>query len=596
MANVYAYVTTAPQDASYANLGQAVGFTGLKSTLEGDGLTLLAPKNDLLGKEKIPMVYRWNAALTKELLTNHVAANTAPLTSSSADLEVVSTQKLDISENSDNKLTVDDIVATLAKDETGKFLVYDIDGVLVPTTQTGTSALDTNLLQGTAGRLGSFFATYATGDFYKALEDLNTGSTMLFSEDLGYTVFLPDSEAWESLTTAVEKKVGTKEYLTDGGLVTALKAHIVAGAAGVTNKKYKGLDGKDIEVDIPTVNIAGEDAKIANTVAANYKNGQVHNIDKVLQFPRSTTVEIAVATAATSTLVDLVTEYKLVDTLNGLTRSTVFAPTNEALNALVTYATWNTIDMTAKVMTSILSHHVVDSRLYAADLPVSGDVTDGLDGEKITREEIDVAIVDVIGTNGNVHVINKPLVPPTLASLIPGVSTVVDIAKDTTTTSTLYDFLANFPDVVKTLQKVAPGTSFTVFAPTNEAFAKLSDADVKYLTDNDNEKLAEVLLYHVVPSAALAGSLEASNSFPTVLGEDEKLVVKKDGEVVTVGSGVAKVIGADVKAINGVVHVIDEVLVPETVVLPSSVVPSAASSMTVSAAVSFLMSVCVAAF
>lgn len=582
--------------SDYTNLGQASAFAGLNDALgkENSDLTLIAPKNDLLSKEKIPDVYRWNAKLTEALLLNHVAMNTVEFPSGGVDLKMLSEEEL-LFTNTEVTTGKENIAIALRENKQDEYLIYDAEGVLIPQSQIDTPALKMNLFDGAAVRLGTFFEGYAKGDFYDALKELNNdGSNNLFSEKLGYTVFLPEAKAWASLTKEVENKPGTKEYLEDGGLETTLKAHAVAGAAAVTSQTFNSLGNTDVVVNIPAVTIANESSTILNTKPVNFKNGQVHEINSVLEFPRKTTVEIAAATADTKTLVDLVTKYELVESLNGLNRSTIFAPTNKALNPLVTYATWNTIEITADVITKILLHHVIDKRLYKSDLPANGEVTDGLDGEAILLSELDVATFDVKGTNGNIHIINKPLVPPTFVSAIPAFETVVDIAKDTTITSSLYAYLSLLEDIVEVLQKIEPNTSFTVFAPNNQAFEALSTADLEYLTDNENEKLREVLTYHVVPSAALAASLEPTNEFPTVLGSTLKVTV--DGEMVKVGSGAAQVVGADVKAINGVVHVIDQILVPESVVLPSSEMFSSASSITVSVVMMAIASVCIAAF
>lgn len=587
--NVYEFVTNT---TDYANLVSASTFAGLNDALKGANLTLLAPTDSLLGKSNIPDVYRWNSALTSALLLNHVASNTVVFNGTSTDLEMLSGQSVTI-----NSTEVDGITAELGGNDTG-YIVYDIDGVLIPDSQTGTSALDETLFDGTAARIGSFFAAEASGTFYDALKVLNNDATAdLFSDKLAYTVFLPTEAAWTTLTNAVENKTGTAEYIDDDGLINLLKAHITTGGAAVTDKTFTSLSDTDIVVQNSKVTIGSDSADIENSEAVNFKNGQVHLINKVLGgFPTQTTVEIAIATNDTKTLVDLVTQYKLVDTLNGLKRSTIFAPTNAALSSLVVYATWNTLEMTSAVMTNILKHHVLDTRVYAKDLPAQGKVGEGLDKEAIVLPDLNVILADVVGTNGNIHVVSKPLLPPTLSGAIPTLETVVDIANTTTITSSLYGYLGLFTDIVELLQTVEVGTSFTVFAPNNEAFEALTPADLTYLTANGNAKLKEVLQYHVVSSARIAASLEATNEFPTALGDSSKLTVTKADGKVMVNAG-AEVVGADVKAINGVVHVINKVLVPSSVVLPSATVvpPSAASSMAVSAAVMAVASVCIAA-
>lgn len=268
----------------------------------------------------------------------------------------------------------------------------------------------------------------------------------------------------------------------------------------------------------------------------------------------------------------LLGQYGLVETLDSLTRSTVFAPTNDALNSLLTYATWNTVEITADVMTTVLKHHVVTSRVYSSGLPESWEAASG---EMVMKSDIVPNTVDVVCTNGNIHIIDDVLIPPSLVGALPKYETVAQIAVDTEITSKLEEYVT-LAGLVETLSVVEPGTSYTVFAPTDDAFSALSLQDLEYLTANNNEKLKEVLLYHVVPAGALSASIETgSQEFPTASGETKVTVTSADG-VINVGTNGAKVVKADVKAFNGVVHVIDQVLLPPGVELPSSSTPQPA--------------------
>lgn len=111
-------------------------------------------------------------------------------------------------------------------------------------------------------------------------------------------------------------------------------------------------------------------------------------------------------------------------------------------------------------------------------------------------------------------------------------------------------------DLVETLEGAGP---FTVFAPTDAAFAAIQ-SDVDSLLKPENKaKLANILTYHVVSGAHLAADLEDGAELTTVQGE--KLKVTVNGGKVTVGG--ANVTAADVAASNGVVHLIDKVLLPK---------------------------------
>jgi uncharacterized surface protein with fasciclin (FAS1) repeats len=110
--------------------------------------------------------------------------------------------------------------------------------------------------------------------------------------------------------------------------------------------------------------------------------------------------------------------------------------------------------------------------------------------------------------------------------------------------------------LVETLKGSGP---FTVFAPTDEAFAKLPKGTVEDLLKPENkEKLVGILTYHVVPAKAMAKDVAGMSSAKTVNGKELKL--KVDGDKVMVDN--ATVTKADVAASNGVIHVIDTVLMP----------------------------------
>ena len=110
--------------------------------------------------------------------------------------------------------------------------------------------------------------------------------------------------------------------------------------------------------------------------------------------------------------------------------------------------------------------------------------------------------------------------------------------------------------LVETLQGAGP---FTVFAPTDEAFAKLPAGTVESLLKPENkEKLASILTYHVIPGKVMASDVKTMQA-ATVNGQ--KLAIEANGNGVTVNG--AKVLKTDIPATNGVIHVIDTVVLPK---------------------------------
>jgi len=131
---------------------------------------------------------------------------------------------------------------------------------------------------------------------------------------------------------------------------------------------------------------------------------------------------------------------------------------------------------------------------------------------------------------------------------------VVEVAQETPDLSTLVEAVTA-ADLVETLEGPGP---YTVFAPTNAAFEALGGTLETLLEPANQEELAEVLTYHVVPGELTAAELSDGQMLETVQGDSLEVKVTEAG--VTVGG--AAVTAADVEASNGIVHVIDEVLIP----------------------------------
>lgn len=134
--------------------------------------------------------------------------------------------------------------------------------------------------------------------------------------------------------------------------------------------------------------------------------------------------------------------------------------------------------------------------------------------------------------------------------------TVVEIAVANESFSTLVAAV-KAADLAEVLSGEGP---FTIFAPTNEAFAKLPEGTVETLLKPENkEKLQAILTLHVVPGKVMAADVK-TGAVETVNGETIDLVVSEDG----VTAGGAKVIKTDIVGTNGVIHVIDSVLLPKS--------------------------------
>ena len=276
-------------------------------------------------------------------------------------------------------------------------------------------------------------------------------------------------------------------------------------------------------------------------------------------------VDTAVADGRFTTLVAAVQAAELVDTLKGEGPFTVFAPTDDAFAALPE----GTLDSlllpeNKQALTDILLYHVVSGEVMAADVTaltsattvLGKDVTVKVDMGNVYINEAQVVITDIATSNGVIHVINAVLLPPADEAAMEEKNTIVDIAVADGRFTTLVAALTA-ADLVETLSGEGP---FTVFAPTDDAFAALPAGTLDtLLLPESKQALTDILLYHVVSGKVMAADVVTLSGATTVLGKDVTITVK-DGNVFL--NDTVQVIITDIEASNGVIHVIDAVLLP----------------------------------
>ncbi|HSR47579.1 MAG TPA: fasciclin domain-containing protein [Anaerolineales bacterium] len=274
-----------------------------------------------------------------------------------------------------------------------------------------------------------------------------------------------------------------------------------------------------------------------------------------------TIVDIAVADGRFSTLVGALESAGLVEALQGEGPYTVFAPTDDAFAALPA----GTLEsLSVEQLTDILLYHVVSGKVMAADvLGLDGQLVDTLldekqiavsiDGDTVGINDSKVAIPDIAASNGVIHVIDRVLLPPSDEGM-GEMGTIVDIAVADGRFSTLVGALES-AGLVEALQGQGP---YTVFAPTDDAFAALPAGTLESLSV---EQLTDILLYHVVPGKVMAADVVGLNgqSADTLL-DGKQLAIVTDGGTVKIGG--ATVVITDIVTSNGVIHVIDTVLLP----------------------------------
>jgi uncharacterized surface protein with fasciclin (FAS1) repeats len=196
-------------------------------------------------------------------------------------------------------------------------------------------------------------------------------------------------------------------------------------------------------------------------------------------------------------------------------------------------------------------------KLTSADTVLGQPLTLKVDGDKLMINEATVTAADIKASNGVIHVIDAVLLPPAEEAAADDMPTaaadIVDTAAAAGTFKTLLA-AAEAAGLVETLKSDGP---FTVFAPTDEAFAKLPAGTVEGLLA-EPEKLKDILLYHVVSDKVMAADAAKLTFANTVLGQPLRIKAM-DGKVQI---NDANVVLADIAASNGVIHVIDAVLLP----------------------------------
>jgi transforming growth factor-beta-induced protein len=289
-----------------------------------------------------------------------------------------------------------------------------------------------------------------------------------------------------------------------------------------------------------------------------------------------TIVDIAVEDGRFTTLVAAVQAAGLAETLSGDGPFTVFAPTDDAFAALPEETLDNLLlPENKQQLTDILLYHVVPGKVMAADVVgldgqsaetalEDSSIDIKVDGDQvILNENVNIIITDIEATNGVIHIIDAVLLPQSDEAMSEGATAekmdIVDTAAADGRFTTLVAAV-QAAEMVETLKSEGP---FTVFAPTDDAFAALPAGTLDSLLLPENkQQLTNILLYHVVPGNVMAADVVGldGQSAETALS-DQSISIKIDGDKVILNENV-QVIITDIETSNGVIHVIDAVLLP----------------------------------
>jgi uncharacterized surface protein with fasciclin (FAS1) repeats len=381
-----------------------------------------------------------------------------------------------------------------------------------------------------------------------------------------YTVFAPDDNAINAIAAALGTDIAgvlalpnltdilTYHVLNTEVLSTAVTNGAIVSPLSTTNTLKLTLTSTgDVFVNQAQVNAA-------DLIGSN---GVVHSINAVV-LPSETVVDIAIDNGFTSLTTAVVTAELLPALTNPLATLTVFAPTNAAFDNIATALGTDIAGLLALPnLADILTYHVLGTEVLAADI-TNGAIVQPLSATNTLKltltstgdvfvNQAQVAATDITADNGVVHVIDAVVLPS---------ETVVDIAIDNGFTS-----LATAVVTAELLPALTnPLATLTVFAPTNAAFDNIATAlgtDIAGLLALPN--LADILTYHVLGTEVLAADItNGAIVQPLSATNTLKLTLTSTGDVFV---NQAQVAATDITADNGVVHVIDAVVLPsETVV------------------------------
>lgn len=277
-------------------------------------------------------------------------------------------------------------------------------------------------------------------------------------------------------------------------------------------------------------------------------------------------VQVAQGDPQFSVLAEAVVAADLAGTLSGPGPFTVFAPTNDAFTALLTELGLSKQQLLADkaLLRTVLQYHVLGSQVPKSAVPAGRPITplqggifkidSGAGGSLVITDgrnrQARIVTTDVMASNGIVHAIDKVLLPAN--------KTLVATAQSLPDFSILVEAVVA-ADLVGTLNGTGP---FTVFAPTNAAFAKLlAELGVtKAQLLADKALLTQVLTYHVLPSRVLKAEVPVGSAITTVQGQT--FTVNAALSVTDARGRQAALTATDVLASNGVIHVLDTVILP----------------------------------
>jgi len=535
---------TAQCTGIHNSLVSAVVQAELLTTLQGAGpFTLFAPTDQAFTDAGIDLASldtpEGKAALT-DILLYHVIAGEVPASAVTECLTATTVNGNPISFTVGDGVMVNDASVTLADVNTSNGVIHVIDKVLTPTATPN----DIPRTAQCTGVHNSLVASVIQAELLPTLQG-----------DGPFTIFAPTDQAF------IDAGIVLADLDTPEGkaaLSDILLYHVVAGevpASAVTDcMSATAVNGNPLSFTVGDSVMVNGATVTATDVATS--NGLIHVIDKVLT-PTTTPNDLprtAQCTGIHDSLVAAVIQAELLTTLQGDGPFTVFAPTDQAfIDAGIDLAALDTPEGKA-ALADILLYHVVGSAVPAsavtdcmAATAVNGQPLAFTVGDGVMVNGANVVLADVNTSNGVIHVIDKVLTPTDAPNDLPRTAQCTGIHNSLVAAVTQTELLA-------TLQSEGP---FTLFAPTDQAFADAGIDLAALDTPEGKATLTDILLYHVHSGSVSAADITEGMKLQMVNGDNATLSLMGQASIDGTNITLADVIGS-----NGVIHVIDKVLMP----------------------------------
>ncbi len=541
---------TAQCTGQHNSLVSSVIQAELLETLQGDGpFTVFAPTDQAFTDAGIDLASLDNPegkAALADILLYHVLDGEVPAANVTDCLSATAINGNPLSFTVGDSVMVNGATVTATDVPTSNGIIHVIDKVLMPTATP-------NDIPRTAQCTGIHDSLVAAVVQAELLETLQG--------DGPFTVFAPTDQAFADAgidLAALDNEEG-KAALTDILLYHVVGSEVPSSAVEECGTAT-AINGNTLSFGVgDTVTVNGATVTLPDVATSN---GVIHVIDKVLM-PTDTPNDIprtAQCTGIHDSLVAAVIQAELLETLQGDGPFTIFAPTDQAFaDAGIDLASLDTPEGKA-ILSDILLYHVVAGEVASTSLSdcmtataVNGQPLAFTVGDSVMVNDATVTLPDVATSNGIIHVIDTVLTP----SDAPNDATRTAICTGVHTSLVAALIQA---ELVETLQGEGP---FTIFAPTDQAFADAGIDLSVYATPEGKAQLSDILLYHVHAGTVLSSDLTEGMTLPMVNGKNAtiSLVTGIDGANITT---------ADVITSNGVIHVIDKVIIPQAEVDPTA--------------------------